>query len=71
MPHITSTSSTEEAISACADDPDIRILRRVSSLDDFPLSPRGDGPIRKIAILDTETTGTDVILTRSSISRWS
>jgi len=61
MTHIPSTSSAEEVTSACADDPDIRILRRVSSLDDFPLSPRGDGPIRRIAILDTETTGTDVM----------
>lgn len=41
------------------DDPDIRILRRVSTLDALRLAPRGDGPIRTIAVTDTETTGTD------------
>lgn len=41
------------------DDPNIRILRRVSTLDALPLGPRGDGPIRTIAVTDTETTGTD------------
>ena len=41
------------------DDPDIRILRRVTSLEDFTLAPRGDGPVRRVAIVDTETTGTD------------
>lgn len=46
---------------ADADDPDVRILRRVFKLDDFPLAPRGDGPIRRIAIVDCETTGTDPI----------
>lgn len=40
-------------------DPDIRILRRVSSLDDFPLAPRGEGPIRRVALVDVETTGTN------------
>lgn len=62
MKHITSAASPEAALSACALDPDIRILRRVSSLDDFSLAPRGAGPFRKIAILDTETTGTDALL---------
>ncbi len=61
MTHITSAASAEAALSTCALDPDIRILRRVSSLDDLPLVPRGAGPFRKIAIVDTETTGTDVI----------
>ena len=41
------------------DNPDIRILRRVSSLEDFPLSARGISPIRRVAVIDTETTGTD------------
>ncbi|KQN80548.1 3'-5' exonuclease [Sphingomonas sp. Leaf62] len=45
-----------------ADNPDIRILRRVSSLDALPLAPRGNGPFRKIAVLDTETTGTDALM---------
>lgn len=40
-------------------DPDIRILRRVSTLEDFPLATRGDGPVRRVAVVDTETTGTD------------
>ena len=42
-----------------ANDPDMRILRRVSRLDKFPFRARGDGPVRRIAIVDTETTGTD------------
>lgn len=42
-----------------ASDLDIRVLRRVDRLDDFPLAARGDGPSRKIAVVDTETTGTD------------
>lgn len=62
MTHITSAASAEAALSACARDSDTRILRRVSSLDDFPLAPRGAGPFRKIAILDTETTGTDALM---------
>ena len=41
------------------ENPDIRILRRVSKLEDFPLTPRGEGPVRRIALVDTETTGTD------------
>lgn len=41
------------------DDPDIRILRRVLPLDALPLAPRGNGPIRRVIVLDTETTGTD------------
>jgi DNA polymerase III subunit epsilon len=46
-------------MTGAADDPDIRILRRVSTLDAFPLAPRGDGPIRTVAVTDTETTGVD------------
>lgn len=44
------------------DEPDIRILRRVLPLDALPLSPRGDGPFRRVIILDTETTGTDATI---------
>lgn len=44
---------------ADADDPDIRILRRVSPPDAFPLAAEPVGDIRRIAIVDTETTGTD------------
>ena len=62
MTYHTSATSAEVALSLAARDPDIRILRRVSSLDDFPLAPRGEGPFRKIAILDTETTGTDPLI---------
>lgn len=39
--------------------PDVRILRRISALDDLPLAPRGDGLIRRIGVVDVETTGTD------------
>lgn len=43
-----------------ASDPDIWILRRVSPLADFPLAEHKGGAIRRIAIVDVETTGTDV-----------
>lgn len=49
------TASTPDAR-----DPDIRILRRVSPLADFPLAEHKGGIIRRVAIIDTETTGTDV-----------
>jgi DNA polymerase-3 subunit epsilon len=41
------------------DDPDIRILRRVNTPDTFPLAADPVGTTRRIAIVDTETTGTD------------
>lgn len=59
MTHITETATAAQP--AYADDPDLRILRRVSSLNDFPLADRVTGTVRRIAIVDTETTGTDVI----------
>lgn len=59
MTHINSAASAEAAISSCAGDADIRVLHRVSSLNDFPLAEPGDGPIRTVAVIDTETTGTD------------
>ena len=61
MTHITNAASAEAALSLCARDPDIRILRRVSLLNDFPLTENITGTIRRVAIVDTETTGTDVI----------
>lgn len=61
MTHITNAASPEAALSLCARDPDIRILRRVSSLNDFPLTENITGAIRRVAVVDTETTGTDVI----------
>ncbi|WP_333882812.1 3'-5' exonuclease [Sphingobium yanoikuyae] len=59
MTYVNSTASTEAVLSLCAGDPDIRVLRRVSSLNDFPLTEPCDGPVRTIAVIDTETTGTD------------
>lgn len=59
MAHITGAASDEATLSAPADNPNIRTLHRVSSLNDFALAPRGDGPFRKIGIVDVETTGTD------------
>lgn len=46
-------------LSEINNDPDIRILRRVSTPDAFPLVPTPVGATRRIAIADTETTGTD------------
>ncbi|WP_294338245.1 3'-5' exonuclease [uncultured Sphingomonas sp.] len=59
MTHITSAASGEAALSPCAGDAETRVLHRVSSLSDFPLAEPGDGPIRTVAVIDTETTGTD------------
>lgn len=59
MTHIPSAIAAPAITCTCAQDPDIRILRRVPALNAMPLSPRGEGPFRKIAILDVETTGTD------------
>lgn len=46
-------------LSEGAHDADIRILRRVSSPGDFPLASEPIGKTRRVAIVDTETTGTD------------
>ncbi len=61
MTHITDATSAGAALPTCAGDPDIRILRRVSALTDFPLAERVTGTIRRVAVVDTETTGADVI----------
>ena len=61
MTYDIGTASIEAAPCACGDDPDIRILRRVSSLNDFTLGNDVGGPVRRIAIVDVETTGTDVM----------
>ena len=61
MTHINNAAPHGTALSACASDPDLRILRRVSALGDFPLTQRITGAVRRVAIVDTETTGTDVI----------
>lgn len=59
MTFTTSAAASQAAPCICTQDPDLRILRRVPALNATPLSPRGDGPFRKIAILDVETTGTE------------
>lgn len=55
-------AAANAALRHVGDDPDIRTLRRVSKLDDFPLAARGAGPVRRVAIVDVETTGTDPVL---------
>lgn len=59
MTQINDAASAEAAHSRLPSDPDVRILRRVSALEDFPLASRREGPVRRIGIVDTETTGTD------------
>ena len=61
MTHITNAVPAGAVPPACAGDPDVRILRRASSLNDFPLAERVNGTVRRVAIVDTETTGTDVL----------
>lgn len=61
MTHITNATSAGAALPTPAGDQDLRILRRVSALSDFPLAERATGTVRRVAIVDTETTGTDVI----------
>ncbi len=53
------TASTEAALLSLARDPDVRVLRRASSLADFTLAPGAIEPIRRVAIVDTETTSLD------------
>ena len=53
--HVTASAM----LSGINDDPDIRILRRVSTPDAFALSTKPVGDTRRVAIIDTETTGTD------------
>lgn len=48
-----------EALHALAEDPDIRILRRVSPLTEFPAVDVVTGATRMVVLVDTETTGTD------------
>ena len=61
MIHTTNTIPPGPTICICADDPDIRILRRVSVLSDFPLTETITGTVRRVALVDVETTGTDVV----------
>ena len=61
MTHTTDAAPAGAALSVHPDDPDIRILRRVTALKDFPLAPPTDGPLRFVTVVDTETTGTDPI----------
>lgn len=49
----------DEALRVLACDPDLRVLRRVSPLAVFPLTSDAIEPIRRIAVIDTETTGFD------------
>lgn len=46
-------------VCACAHSPDIRILHRVATLDAFPVTGAAIGTIRRVSIVDVETTGTD------------
>lgn len=59
MTHNTNASPAGAALPACANDPDVRILRRVSSLENFPLAENAVTPIRRVVVTDVETTGTD------------
>lgn len=52
-------SADEAILPPYADDPDIRVLRRVAPLSTIPLAPPTDGPVRFVSVVDTETTGTD------------
>lgn len=58
----TNLNISAEATRAPSDHPDIRVLRRVMPIGALPLAPRGDGPIRRICVVDTETTGTDPLV---------
>jgi len=61
MSHTSSAASYKAALSLFDRDPDLRVLRRVSSLDDFPLADTATGTVRRVAIVDTETTGLDAL----------
>lgn len=59
MPQIITTAPPGAGQFVRADDPDVRILRRVDGPEAFPLVTEAVGDTRSIAIVDTETTGTD------------
>lgn len=62
MTHINRTASSEAAPSSYASDPNIRILHRVATLEDFPLMEQAHPSVRRVIIVDTETTGTDPLV---------
>lgn len=62
MTNTANTASLEAALSLCENSPNIRVLRRVIPLEDFPLQPRGELPTSRIGIVDVETTGTDPLI---------
>jgi DNA polymerase-3 subunit epsilon len=59
MTDSTNAAPFGAAPSLCANNPDVRILRRVASLEDFPLAEYAVGNVRRVVITDVETTGTD------------
>lgn len=61
---MTHTTNAGPAMTARyhADDPDIRILHRVPTLGHFPLAERNGNPVRTVAVVDVETTGTDPLV---------
>lgn len=62
MPHAITSAPPGAGEFVRADDPDIRILRRVAGPEAFPLVATPVGDTRRIAIVDTETTGTDPLV---------
>lgn len=55
----TTTAASAEAACSCAGDPNIRILKRVHPLSDYPFAETTEGPVRHVVLVDVETTGTD------------
>lgn len=70
MTYNISAASTEAAHCANAPDPDVRILHRVSPLENFPLAPSGKGPFRKLQLLTRRPPAPIHKPTRSSTLPW-
>lgn len=60
--HDTRHLAASTLLSQYQDNPDVRVLHRVSTPETFPLAPAAVGKTIRCAIIDTETTGTDAQL---------
>ena len=59
MKYQNGTASLEAALSLCAQQPDVRVLRRVGPIDRLVSERATRGRVRRIGIVDTEATSTN------------
>lgn len=59
MEYQNGTASLEAALSLCAQQPDLRVLRRVGPIDRLVSDRPARGDVRRIGVVDTEATSTN------------